>query len=148
MRIEDLKNWTVDQLKEEVVRLADEREKKQHVILDLIELNKKLLKNDNCKIPIDGIENIDAGHPSAEWYEQQHRDDCIRINQLQTTIDVLVDRYANLRKITKKLARTEGDPVKEIADFAKTHPYEYMRKCLEQYPYWGNKDNGFNRQKI
>lgn len=44
MRIEDLKNWTVDQLKEEVVRLADEREKKQHVILDLIELNKKLLK--------------------------------------------------------------------------------------------------------
>lgn len=39
-------------------------------------------------------------------------------------------------------------PVKEIADFAKTHPYEYMRKCLEQYPYWGNKDNGFNRQKI
>lgn len=39
-------------------------------------------------------------------------------------------------------------PVKEIAGFAKTHPYEYMRKCLEQYPYWGNKDNGFNRQKI
>ena len=25
MRIEDLKNWTVDQLKEEVVRLSDER---------------------------------------------------------------------------------------------------------------------------
>lgn len=49
---------------------------------------------------------------------------------------------------TKKLARTESEPVKEIADFAKTHPYEYMRKCLEQYPYWGNKDNGFNRQKI
>lgn len=52
MRIEDLKNWTVDQLKEEVVRLADEREKKQHVILDLIELNKKLLKNDtNARNP-------------------------------------------------------------------------------------------------
>lgn len=34
MRIEDLKNWTVDQLKEEVVRLADEREAKQHEILD------------------------------------------------------------------------------------------------------------------
>ena len=33
MRIEDLKNWTVDQLKEEVVRLADEREAKQHEIL-------------------------------------------------------------------------------------------------------------------
>ena len=49
---------------------------------------------------------------------------------------------------TKKLARTEVEPVKEITDFAKTHPYEYMRKCLEQYPYWGNQDNGFNRKKF
>lgn len=31
MRIEDLKNWTVDQLKEEVVRLADEREKQNNM---------------------------------------------------------------------------------------------------------------------
>lgn len=30
MRIEDMATWTVDQLKEEVVRLADEREAKQH----------------------------------------------------------------------------------------------------------------------
>lgn len=99
MRIEDMKNWTVDQLKKEVVRLSEECEKRQHVILDLMKLNKRLLKNDNCKIPIDGIEDINAGHPSAEWYEQQHQDDCIRINQLQTTIDVLVDRYVSLRKI-------------------------------------------------
>lgn len=35
MRIEDLKNWTVDQLKEEVVRLSEECEKKQHKILYL-----------------------------------------------------------------------------------------------------------------
>lgn len=39
MRIEDMKNWTVDQLKKEVVRLADEREAKQHVILNK---NKKI----------------------------------------------------------------------------------------------------------
>lgn len=38
-------------------------------------------------------------------------------------------------------------PAKEIADFAKSHPYEYTRKCLEQYPCWGNEDNGFNRRK-
>ena len=43
---------------------------------------------------------------------------------------------------TKKLAITEGEPIKEIADFAKTHTYEYMRKCLEQYPHWGNEDKG------
>lgn len=40
------------------------------------------------------------------------------------------------------------EPIKEIADFAKSHPCEYMRKSSQQYPYWGNKDNGFNRQKI
>lgn len=34
MRIEDLKSWTVDQMKEEIVRLSDECEKKQHIILD------------------------------------------------------------------------------------------------------------------
>ena len=102
MRIEDLKSWTIDQLKEEVVRLSEECEKKQHIILDykaLSEtLNQKLLENDNWKLPIDGLENVDTGHPSIEWYEQRHQDDCITINQLQTTIDVLADRYVNLRK--------------------------------------------------
>lgn len=34
MRIEGMATWTVDQLKEELVRLADERETKQHEILD------------------------------------------------------------------------------------------------------------------
>ena len=37
MRIEDMKNWTVDQLKKEVVRLSEECEKRQHEILDLQE---------------------------------------------------------------------------------------------------------------
>ena len=61
MKFEDMENWTVDQLKEEVVRLSEECEKKQHIILDykaLSEtLNQKLLENDNWKIPIDEIEN-------------------------------------------------------------------------------------------
>ena len=39
-------------------------------------------------------------------------------------------------------------PVKEIADFAKTHPYEYMKISSQQYPHWGNEYNGFDRQKI
>lgn len=39
-------------------------------------------------------------------------------------------------------------PVKEIADFAKSYPHEYMRKSLHQYPYWRNQDNDFNRKKI
>ena len=34
-----------------------------------------------------------------QWYSERNQSDCITINQLQTTLDVLVDRYANLRKI-------------------------------------------------
>ena len=102
MRYEDMANWNVDQLKNEVVRLSEECEKKQHIILDYKqlseELNQKLLENDNWKIPIDEIENVNTGHPSVEWYEQRHQDDCIRINELSVTVDKLVDRYANLRK--------------------------------------------------
>ena len=35
---------------------------------------------------------------SNQWYSERHQSDCITINQLYTTIDVIVDRYANLRK--------------------------------------------------
>ena len=40
----------------------------------------------------------DAEH-SKQWYSEQHQSDCITINQLQTALDVMVDRYANLRKV-------------------------------------------------
>lgn len=109
MRIEDLKNWTVDQLKEEVVRLADECEKKQHEILDKnekinelqTELDKMCDYNDELKKQInpeldpafcDAVNDIDD-------HLRRIQEDCITINQLHTTIDVLVDRYSNLRKI-------------------------------------------------
>lgn len=35
---------------------------------------------------------------SNQWYSERYQSDCITINQLYTTIDVIVDRYANLRK--------------------------------------------------
>jgi Zn-dependent M16 (insulinase) family peptidase len=103
MKFEDMANWTEEQIKKEVVRLSEECEKKQHIILDYEALsekiNQKLLENDNWKLPTDEVENVNTGHPSIEWYEQRHQDDCITINQLQTALDVLVDRYANLRKV-------------------------------------------------
>lgn len=34
MKFEDMANWTEEQLKKEVVRLSEECEKKQHIILD------------------------------------------------------------------------------------------------------------------
>lgn len=41
---------------------------------------------------------ISEGKPSVEWYEDRHQSDCITINQLHTTIDVLTDKLTNLRK--------------------------------------------------
>lgn len=109
MRIEDLKNWTVDQLKEEVVRLADESEAKQHEILNKnkkinelqAELDKMCDYSNDLKKQISEKSDMPFYDESVEIakYHRQHQSDCITINQLQTALDVMVDRYANLRKI-------------------------------------------------
>ena len=108
MRIEDMATWTVDQLKEEVVRLADERETKQHEILDkdnkINELQSELDKmcdyNNELKRQVCKKADMPFYDESAEIakYRRQHQSDCITINQLQTALDVMVDRYAQLRK--------------------------------------------------
>ena len=109
MRIEDLKSWTVDQLKEELVRLADEIEAKQHKILDKdnkinelqAKLNKMCVYNNELKRQVDEKADTPFYDESVEIakYHRQHQSDCITINQLQTALDVIVDRYAQLRKI-------------------------------------------------
>lgn len=108
MRIEDMKNWTVDQLKKEVVRLSEECEKRQHKLLDLQERQIELERNFDEMVMYGESELIDDTQPdkkeidfaaSLKMYENQHQSDCITINQLQTALDVMVDRYANLRKI-------------------------------------------------
>ena len=109
MRIEVLKNWTVDQLKEEIVRLADEREAKQHEILDKenkinelqAELDKMCAYNNELKRQVCEKADVPFYDESVEIakYHRQHQDDCVTINQLHTTLDVLIDRYANMRKI-------------------------------------------------
>lgn len=109
MRIEDLKSWTVDQLKEELVRLSAVCEKKQHEILDKnnkinelqAELDKMCDYNNELKRQVDEKADTPFYDESVEIakYHRQHQDDCVTINQLHTTLDVLIDRYANLRKI-------------------------------------------------
>lgn len=114
MRIEDMATWTVDQLKKEVVRLADEREAKQHEILDKnekinelqAELDKMCDYNDELKKQLSDLNDIpELMTPDItvldrlKEIERVHQNDCITINQLHTALDVLVDRYANSRKI-------------------------------------------------
>lgn len=52
------------------------------------------------------------------------------------------------KRLSEWTTQVQQVPAKEIVDFAKVHPCDYMRKSLQQYPYWGNEDNGFNRQKF
>lgn len=100
MRIEDLKNWTEDQLKNEAVRLSEKCEEKQHEILDLKSTIEDLRKD------LAGAEgyneltkkNVQLSEPTKEWYENRYQDDCIRINQLTVTINILVDMLAKLRE--------------------------------------------------
>lgn len=40
-----------------------------------------------------------SARPIIEWYEDRHQSDCITINQLHTTIDVLTDKLARLREV-------------------------------------------------
>lgn len=65
---------------------------------DLIEGLKKHMGDDMCtsNIPFDDSE-IDYDALIAEL-QDQHQQDCIKINQLNVTIDTLVDKYSRLRK--------------------------------------------------
>ena len=40
----------------------------------------------------------DDCRPSIEWYENRHQSDCIEINRLNTTIDVLIHKIEYLRQ--------------------------------------------------
>ena len=109
MQIGDLEKWSVDQLKIEVVRLSTMCEKKQHEILHKnnkinelqAELDKMCDYNDELKRQVSENADTPFYDESAENAKchRQHQDDCTTINQLYTTLDVLIDRYANLRKI-------------------------------------------------
>lgn len=110
MQIGDLEKWSIDQLKIEVVRLSTVCEKKQHEILDKndkindlqTELDKMCAYNNELKRQVDEKADTPFYDESVEIakYHRQHQSDCITINQLQTALDVIVDRYyANLRKV-------------------------------------------------
>lgn len=40
----------------------------------------------------------DDCRPSMEWYDNRHQSDCIEINRLNTTIDVLIHKIEYLRQ--------------------------------------------------
>ena len=116
MRKEDLKNWTRDMLKDKILyqeALLEQRNKDIEIISKRAkELNDEndLVKAENVSIKqrIKDLEVACGGSCFSDEKDErdkliaelqdQHQQDCIKINQLHVTIDTLVDKYSRLRK--------------------------------------------------
>ena len=91
MRREDLKDLSREQLEQLIcewaVKYYDSEEERIRVTRErdaLIEERNNLLKNSKAY--------------DFSKLQDQHQQDCIKINQLHVTIDTLVDKYSRLRK--------------------------------------------------
>lgn len=116
MKKEDLKNWTRDMLKDKILyqeALLEQRNKDIEIISKRAkELNDEndLVKAENASLKqrIKDLEDICDGSCFSDEKDErdkliaelqdQHQQDCIKINQLHVTIDTLVDKYSRLRK--------------------------------------------------
>lgn len=116
MRKEDLKNWTRDMLKDRIIELGgiiEQWKRDNEKMLQITEITKKEndeLKAENTALKqrIKDIEDACDGSCFSDEEDErdkliaelqdQHQQDCIKINQLHVTIDTLVDKYSRLRK--------------------------------------------------
>lgn len=121
MRKEDLKNWTLEMMQNEIIRLDRENTDLQNSHLNLYNTTKdemRRLKTENEALKqklqnmtgvCDGrrfsdYENLPFGDDEDEKdrliaeLQDRHQQDCIRINDLATTVHVLAGLYSALRK--------------------------------------------------
>lgn len=109
MRKEDLKNWTRNMLKDRILyqeALIEQRNKD----IEIISKRAKEVTDENTvlKQHIKDMEDVCDGSCFSDETDErnkliaelqdQHQQDCIKINQLHVTIDTLVDKYSRLRK--------------------------------------------------
>lgn len=85
--LKDLNNQLEFKLKE-ADKTIDDLERELRVKDDLLTI-KNAISNEPTE--------EHSARTSVEWYEDRYQSDCITINQLHTTIDVLTDKLARLR---------------------------------------------------
>lgn len=120
MRKEELKDWTRDRLKDEIIRLDRENTDLQNSYMKLYndtkdeirslkdEKEKLMAVNKAIKQRIKDLEDICDGSCFSDEEDErdnlisklqdQHQQDCIRINDLRTAYLVTVDELAKLRE--------------------------------------------------
>ena len=109
MRKEDLKNWTRNMLKDRILyqeALIEQRNKD----IEIISKRAKELNDENTVLKqyIKDMDDVCDGSCFSDGEDErdkliaelqdQHQQDCIKINQLHVTIDTLVDKYSRLRE--------------------------------------------------
>ncbi len=75
----------------------------ERAVIRLMENKIKILteENKNLKYNISKIQDLyDKSQEKYSDLYKQYQQCCIEKNQLMTTVDILVDRYSNLRNIT------------------------------------------------
>ena len=113
MRKEDFKYWTSDRLIDEIINLTEKNFNLEWRIKQFEEsegrwkCENKSLKNENKSLK-QRVENLEVDLKSKidnpKWgkeiirLQDQHQQDCIRINNLTTTVHVLAGLYSTLRK--------------------------------------------------
>lgn len=120
MRKEDLKDWKRDMLIDEIIRLDIENTDLQKSHINLYNDTKdeiRALKTENktLKQRLQSLIDVRDGSCFSDYedlpfgddedekdaliakLQDQHQQDCIKINQLHVTIDTLVDKYSMLR---------------------------------------------------
>ena len=115
MRKEDLKNWTRNMLKDKILyqeTLIEQRNKD----IEIISKRANELNDENAALKqhIKDMEDVCDGSCFSDYedfpfgdderdnliakLQDQHQQDCIKINRLHVTIDTLADKYSRLRK--------------------------------------------------
>ena len=124
MKRQDLKNWTLDMMKDKILKQEELIEQWQcdigelSVKLDALNKENNALKCENqaLKQHIKDMEDVCNGSCFSDYedlpygddpeekdaliaeLQDQHQQDCIRINDLTTTVHVLAGLYSTLRK--------------------------------------------------
>ena len=87
-------------LKKRIIELENFSCQAEQETESLVEkLKQRIAELESKETEICGKEpKISDSAPSREWYENRHQSDCIEINRLNTTIDVLIHKVEYLRQ--------------------------------------------------